>query len=84
MAKTFQQFLEEYKSPYVVWASKALEVDIAAPSTDKILQGWAIEKPKHNYFNWHAHRTDTRLDALEAKVAYYQEILQNLGYIPVE
>lgn len=82
MSKTFQQFLEDYKSPYPVWGSKSLEVDIAAPSTDKIQQGWAIEKPKHNYFNWHMHRTDTRVESLEAKITYMFELLQEAGVIP--
>lgn len=52
---------------HVAWASKALDKDVLAPSVDKQALGWIEERPPHEWFNWHMHRTDVRLDELETR-----------------
>ena len=54
---------------YIRWASLAAEKDKKEPLQDKISQGWTIEQPSHSTMNWWQNRTDTRLDALEEKIA---------------
>lgn len=72
---TREEFLEEFRSGYPVWGSKAMPSDMGKPSSERILQGWVVERPPHTLFNWHMHRTDTRLDALEARVAWLEQQL---------
>ena len=49
----------------VIWASGAPEANIAAPSSDKQVQGWTKETPPFEWFNWYMNRTDSRLTQLE-------------------
>lgn len=75
MAQTFKNYYENsYESNYPVWAS-AEGAGKEAPSDNKILQGWVIEKPKHTYFNWWQNRTDKRIEELEAKIAWLESKL---------
>lgn len=53
-----------------IWASEALEKDRLAPPAEKQAQGWLEEVPPHEWFNWHMHRTDVRLNNLEEPVGY--------------
>lgn len=84
MAQTYEEFRNSYASDHAVWASKALPAAVAAPDKDKVLQGWTIEKPKHNFFNWLQHRTDVRLEELEAKVAWMEACLVEQGTISLK
>ena len=76
---SFQDFLKTYKPEHKIWASKALDADVKAPEDVKLLQGWTIEKPRHNFFNWHMKRTDERLEHLEARIAWLESILKEQG-----
>lgn len=55
---------------HTVWAGKAPEKDVLAPSVEKQERGWAEENPPHEWFNWHMRRTDLRLNSLEEPVSY--------------
>jgi hypothetical protein len=72
---TREEFLHEYRSPYVSWASRAQESDMKTPSEARIAGGWVVEQPKHTYFNWHMNRADERLRSLEARVAWLEKCL---------
>lgn len=52
----------------LVWAAEASEQHRLAPSADKILTGWGVENPPHEYFNWWMNRVDERLLNLEVPV----------------
>lgn len=72
---TREEFLNEYQSPYKSWASQADATNIKTPSDARIVGGWVVEQPLHTYFNWHMNRTDTRLAALEAEIAWLRKCL---------
>ena len=72
---TREEFLNEYQSSYVSWAAQAEDAHIKEPTEARINSGWVVEQPKHTYFNWHMHRTDSRLQELEAKVAWLEKCL---------
>lgn len=75
------EFIFEFIPKYPTWAAKALTANIKTPSDDRIALGWAIEKPLHTYFNWHMNRTDVRLVELEARVAWLEKRLEELGML---
>ncbi len=72
---TREEFLQEYHSEYPSWACDAEAQHIKEPSEARIRHGWVIEQPLHSYFNWHMNRTDERLLALEARVAWLESRL---------
>ena len=81
MPKTFIEFKDNYESAFPVWAAKALPSAIEAPESDKVLQGWTVERPRHNFFNWWQNQTDARLVELEAKVTWLTELLKEHGIV---
>ena len=58
-------------SQHIIWASEAAEQHILAPSAEKIAEGWGVENPPHEYFNWWMHRADSRLAEMEKPVISY-------------
>ena len=72
---TREEFLNEYSSPHIDWASNASPADITEPSDDRIRHGWAIEQPLHSLFNWHMNRADRRIRELEARVEWLERNL---------
>ena len=77
MAQSFTNFKKGYTSSYPIWAATATTRDSKTPGDTKIKQGWVIEKPSHATMNFWQKRTDTRLEELEAKVAW---LVSELGY----
>ena len=75
------EFKDNYESAFPVWAAKALPSAIEAPESDKVLQGWTVERPRHNFFNWWQNQTDARLVELEAKVTWLTELLKEHGIV---
>ena len=53
---------------HIIWASEAEASHVLAPSAEKIAQGWDVEVPPHEYFNWWMNRVDERLAVLESPV----------------
>ena len=72
---TREEFLQEYHPQHKTWAAEAEPANIKTPSDARIARGWVVEQPQHTYFNWHMHRTDTRLAQLEARVAWLEKCL---------
>ena len=72
---TRDEFLNEYRSEYISWASEAQDANIKTPSDERIKSGWAVEQPKHTYFNWFFNRSDERVRNLEARVAWLEKCL---------
>ena len=54
----------------IIWGQNAGEGDMYAPDTDKQKQGWGKEQPPYQVMNWLQHRTDARLNDLEAPWTY--------------
>ena len=69
------EFLNEYQSEHISWASEAQDSDIKTPSDERIKKGWVVEQPKHTYFNWFFNRSDERIKQLEARVAWLEKCL---------
>ena len=64
-------FIANYDSGHVPWASAAESRDSAQPPDSKVAYGWSAgEQPPHSVFNWWQNRVDSRLDKLEANIAY--------------
>lgn len=72
---TREEFLQEYQCEHPSWACDAEPQHIKEPSEARIRRGWVIEQPLHSFFNWHMHRADERLRALEARVAWLESRL---------
>jgi len=69
---TQEEFMNEYVPEYPAWAEAG---EIEVPSEARIRGGWVVEQPKHTFFNWHMNRSDKRIAALEAEVAWLKKCL---------